>query len=225
LPRRSRDSVRSWKTVGCLERSSPRFAFVSTDDDDGDVYVAGRHLAGALDGDEVEVQVRRNRRSGLLEGRVVRIVHRPRRELTGRVTGTRGGYVMLPDDPKFPGPILIADTKEISFMEGDRIVAELDAKQRGEINRCTVTEVLGDADDARLDSVIIAREFGIPTSFGSRAQQEAEGVSENDQDVRTELRDLRIFTIDPETAADFDDALSVRELPQSLPDVAGEDLH
>jgi ribonuclease R len=196
-----------------LQRSSPRFAFVVTDGEEGDVYVASRHLAGALDGDEVEMQVRRNRRSGLLQGRVVRILNRPPRELTGKVSGTRGGCVLLPDDPRFPGPILIAEEKASSFTDGDRVVAELSSKRRGELNSCRVTEILGDADDARLDSTIIAREFGIVASFGAKAEEEAEAAFQSDEDGRTDFGDLRIFTIDPEAAADFDDALSIQRLP------------
>ncbi|UCF79751.1 MAG: VacB/RNase II family 3'-5' exoribonuclease [Candidatus Eiseniibacteriota bacterium] len=212
MPRRTRIPVRTWKSVGRLQRSSPRFAFVDTGQDEGDVYVASRNLAGALDGDEVEIQVRRNRRSGLLEGRVLRIVRRPFRQLTGRVSGTGGGCVLLPDDPRFPSPILIADARKGSFLEGDRVVAVLEGRQRGELNRCRVTEVLGDADDARLDSTLIAREFGLPLSFGNRAEEEAELAVDSDSGARARLEDASVFTIDPETAADFDDALSVREV-------------
>ena len=198
--------------TGRLQRSSPRFGFVTTDEAQGDVYVPSRHLAGALDGDDVEVEVRRNKRSGLLEGRIVRIVRRPLRELTGTVTKTRGGYVFIPDDRRFPSPLGIVKTKKESCVEGDRVVAALEGRERGEVNRCRVTEVLGDSGDARLDSMIIAREFGIPTAFGTRAQEEAELLTERGEEDRTELSDHRIFTIDPIEAKDFDDAVSVREI-------------
>ncbi len=213
MPRRKRVSARSWKVVGRLHRSSPRFAFVVTEAEEGDVYVASKHLGGALDGDEVEVEVRKNRRSGLLEGKVVRVVHRPVREITGRVSRTRGGCVLLPDDPRFPSPILILEEeKSESFMEGDRVAAELCHKQKRDINRCRITEVLGDADDARLDSAIVAREFGIPRLFGKEAEQEAEAACMSEESDRIALDDLTTFTIDPENAADFDDAISIKRL-------------
>jgi ribonuclease R len=185
---------------------------VTTEGAQGDVYVPSRHLAGALDGDEVEVEVRSNQRSGLLEGRILRITHRPLRELTGKVTKTGGGYVFVPDDPRFPSPLGIVKSKKESCVEGDRVVAALEGRERGEVNRCRVIEVLGDSEDARLDSTIVARELGIPTSFGTRAQEEAELLTEDGKEGRTGISDHRIFTIDPTEARDFDDAISVKEL-------------
>ena len=185
---------------------------MATDAAQGDVYVPSRYLSGALDGDEVEVEVRRNRRSGLLEGRIVRIVHRPLKELTGRVTKTGGGYVLIPDDPRFPSPLGIVKGKKESCEEGNRVVVALEGRERGEVNRCRVVEVLGDSEDTRLDSTIIAREFGIPSSFGARAEEEAGLLADEGTEGDAELSDQRVFTIDPTEARDFDDAVSVREL-------------
>lgn len=178
----------------------------------GDIYVPSRHLTGALDGDDVEVEVRTNQRSGLLEGKIVRIVRRPVRELTGKVTRTRGGCVFMPDDPRFPSALGIVKSKKEFCVEGDRVVATLEGRERGEVNKCRVIEVLGDSEDARLDSMIIAREFGIPTSFGNGAQEEAELLTNGGVEGRTQFSDHTVFTIDPAEAKDFDDAVSVKEL-------------
>ena len=213
MARRRDGKTRGWKTTGVFARSSPRFGFVRVGEDGGDVYVPSRHLAGALDGDEVEVEVRTNARSGLSEGRITRILHRPTRELTGRVMKTRGGYVFIADDPKFPGALGVAKSKRDACFDGERVVAVLENRERGDINRCRVVEILGDSDDARLDSLIVARELGIPTSFGKSAQDEAERLSDEPTEGRTELSGLSVFTIDPAEAKDFDDAVSVRELP------------
>ncbi|MCX5801204.1 MAG: VacB/RNase II family 3'-5' exoribonuclease [Candidatus Eisenbacteria bacterium] len=213
MRRKMRPTPRAWRVTGRLRRSSARFGFVTTEGADGDVYVPSRHLSGALDGDEVEVEVRRNRSSGLLEGRIVRITRRLPRELTGRVRETGGGRVFIPDDPKFPSPLGIAKSKKEVCAEGDRVVATLEPRDRGDVNRCRITEVLGDSKDARLDSMIVAREFGIPTAFGARAQEEAERLADEGTGNRAELSDHRVFTIDPAEAKDFDDAVSVKELP------------
>ncbi len=213
MPRRNRTRTRTttWKVTGRLERASPRYGFVVTAGQHDDVYVPARHLRGALDGDEVEVQVRRSRRSGLLEGRVERVVHRPQRQITGRVAMTRTGLVLLPDSPRFPTALLIGKGSDGRADEGDRVVAVLESRQTGEVNRCRVVEVLGDAEDPRLDSIIVARELGIPTEFGPRTLDEVAQITEG-ENGRPELRDHNIFTIDPADAHDFDDAVSVRRL-------------
>ena len=218
MPRRSKTRTTTWKIVGRLQRAKARFGFVVPEGGQDDVYVPARHLGGALDGDEVEVEVRRSLRSGLLEGRIERIVHRPFRQITGRVARTKTGYALVPDNPKFPGVMVISRGKGGSFDEGDRVLVALEAKQSGDLNRCKVIEVLGDADDARLDSLIVACGLGIPTEFGELVSREAEQVSQ-EEGVRPELRDHTIFTIDPAEAHDFDDAVSVRELSHNTLEV------
>ncbi|MFH0777428.1 MAG: VacB/RNase II family 3'-5' exoribonuclease [Candidatus Eisenbacteria bacterium] len=217
--RKARTRSRGWRIVGRLQRSSPRYGFVVNDGGEGDVYVASRHLAGALDGDEVEINVRRSPRSGLLEGRVERVVHRPARELTGVVAKTRGGHVLIPDAARFPAPLVLAGEKTYASLEGRRVVAELIGRHAREVNRCSVREVLGDAGDARLDSLIVAKELGIPVEFGGGALQESASLSEPSSEGRAELRDHLVFTIDPEEAHDFDDAVSLRRVSGDLLEV------
>ena len=211
MRRRKLARSKTWKSVGRLQRANARFGFVVPGGGHDDVYVPSRHLAGALDGDEVEVEVRRSLRSGLLEGRVSRVVHRPFREITGRVARTKTGFALVPDNSKFPAALVISRVKGTAFDEGDRVVVSLEGKQSGELNRCRVVRVLGDADDATLDSAIVACELRVPTEFGELALEEARRVSQ-EEGARPELRDHTIFTVDPVDAHDFDDAVSVREL-------------
>lgn len=214
MPRKNRARTRTWKTVGRLQRPDSRFAFVVVDGGHDDVYVPSRHLAGALDGDEVEVEVRRSARSGLLEGRVSRVLHRPYREITGRVARVKTGYALVPDNPRFPAVMPISPGKGGGFDDGDRVLASPEARQPGELNRCRVVRVLGDSEDATLDSEIVACELAIPTDFGELALEEAEQVSQ-EEGARPELRDHTIFTVDPARAHDFDDAVSVKQLSRA----------
>jgi ribonuclease R len=218
VPRRNRRRSATWKIVGRLERANARFGFVVPEGGGGDVYVPARRLSGALDGDEVEVEVRRSLRSGLLEGSITRVVHRPQRQITGTLTKTKSGFAFVPDNPRFPGSLLVSRGRGDALSEGDRVVVCPEAKHPGDVNRCRVTEVLGDADDARLDSLIVARELGIPTKFGELAEDEAAAASPDDAS-RPELRDHTIFTIDPAEAHDFDDAVSVRQLSRDTLEV------
>ncbi|MDX6492325.1 MAG: ribonuclease, partial [Gaiellaceae bacterium] len=51
---------------------------------------------------------------------------------------------------------------------------------------------------------------GLLVEEGARTPFEPFEVREPNLDGRVDLRDLTTFTIDPETAKDFDDAISVR---------------
>lgn len=79
---------------------------------------------------------------------------------------------------------------------------------------CEVLESLGHISDARTDIPSALYEYKIPHVFPNKATQEAKSfgisVKKEDQKGRRDLTGLETFTIDPKTAKDFDDALSLR---------------
>jgi ribonuclease R len=85
--------------------------------------------------------------------------------------------------------------------------------------RGRVIEVLGRQDDFGVDVEIIIRKFYLPHRFPAAALEEAQAAPKtiNPEDLlrRRDFRDLPIVTIDGETARDFDDAVTVRVLPNN----------
>ncbi len=80
-------------------------------------------------------------------------------------------------------------------------------------NRLTVVEVLGTADD--LNAVLRGRLYasGLPQGLRDDVAEEAAAVrgrAQRPDHGRRDVTDLPTFTIDPDTARDFDDAISVR---------------
>jgi ribonuclease R len=99
-----------------------------------------------------------------------------------------------------PGVPLLLDRKGL----GDAGPGDLAVVRTGR-GRARLERVLGKASDIE---VVLE---GLLVHSGART--EFEPYSEPDQDLseRVDVRDLLTFTIDPETAKDFDDALSVQE--------------
>src|SRR5580658_6741753 len=83
--------------------------------------------------------------------------------------------------------------------------------------RGRVIEVLGREDDFGVDVEIIIRKFHLPHRFPAATLEEAQNVSpvipSQELRQRRDFRELPILTIDGETARDFDDAVTVRQLP------------
>ncbi len=113
--------------------------------------------------------------------------------------GRRGKLVV--GEPFFtPGVPLVLDKKGVGEVRaGD--LAVVSVPQRG---RARLEEVIGPAD--RIESVL----RGLLVERGATTRFEPHVPPEPSTEGRVDLRDLVTFTVDPETAKDFDDALSLR---------------
>jgi len=93
----------------------------------------------------------------------------------------------------------------------------LDRKGLGEVREGDLVVVRTGRGRARLERVLgKARDIeavleGLLVHTGARARFEHYEIQDPDLSDRVDLRDLLAFTIDPETAEDFDDALSVQD--------------
>ena len=107
---------------------------------------------------------------------------------------------LLVGEPYFePASPLVLDRKQA----GDVGPGDLAVVRTGR-GRARVDRVLGKADD--VEAVL----EGLLAEEGLRAPFEPHDVPEPPLEGRVDLRDLPTFTIDPDTAKDFDDAISVR---------------
>ena len=83
--------------------------------------------------------------------------------------------------------------------------------------RGRVIEILGYEDDFGVDVEIIIRKFHLPHRFPVGVLQEAQQfdpvIPSSELRHRQDYRSFPIVTIDGETARDFDDAVTVRQLP------------
>jgi ribonuclease R len=104
-----------------------------------------------------------------------------------------------------PGVPILVDRKGLGEADVGDLAVVLRRPGRARLER-----VLGRADDVKpvLEGLLV--EQGLREGF------EPYEASEPSLEGRVDLRDLLTFTIDPETAKDFDDALSFRQEPDGL---------
>jgi ribonuclease R len=113
---------------------------------------------------------------------------------------SRRGKLPLGEPFFVPGTPLLLDRKGLQ----DARPGDLLAVQRPARGRARVERVLGGADD--VEAVL----EGLLVEEGLRAEFEPHELPAADPAGRADLRELPTFTIDPDTAKDFDDAISIR---------------
>ncbi len=224
-PSGDKPSLRSSRLTGRLVMNRRGFGFVQVEGMEEDVYIAPSSLRTALHGDLVSIVVfarpLKGRRAGeerRMEGEVVEVLERTVTSVTGRLeTGRRFPFV-VPDDERITRDIYVSSEDAAKARNGDKVVVELHPWKDEHLNpEGTIVEVLGQSGDARVEVMSVARSFGLPLSFPPAAVREAQGLpaqpTVEDLRGRIDCRSMSCFTIDPEDAKDFDDALSIEQLP------------
>lgn len=175
----------------------------------------------ALPGDTVAVRAypgATGRRPGETVGRVTRIITREKLSVVGNVTRSGRSLVVTPDDPRFIQSILVQPSAVEASM-GDKVVVKLDdwTDRRKQLTG-TISNRLGRTHEPRAELLGIYEKFNLATSFPADVEREAatlpDRVAAKDAAGRIDYRAKPVFTIDPDDAKDFDDALSYEITPE-----------
>ena len=207
---------------GTLTVNPGGFGFVDVEGMDEDVFVPQNRMKTALDGDRVRVELAapvRGRRDGenRREGEVLEVIERGRAQTVG--TFDRMGYFAFvkPDDPRLTRDIYVPKEDFNGAKEGDKVVVSIDAFDDPKASpEGRVLEVLGPASDPRVAVLAVAIAHGAPSDFPEAVERAAAeipvAIPEAEVARRLDLRDRRVFTIDPADAKDFDDAVHIARL-------------
>ncbi|MGK9476608.1 ribonuclease R [Melioribacter sp. OK-6-Me] len=183
-----------------------------------DIFVAGKNLNTAMDGDLVEVKLLEKRRGKNIEGIITNVLERKRKEIVGTLKKSDSFFFLEPDDPNIHRDIYIPPSKLKGAQIGDKVVAGNIIWESHNLNpEGEIIEVLGKAGLYDTEIASIARELGLKYKFPKKVLKEANSIPDKipEEEIarRIDLRDKNVFTIDPEDAKDFDDALSIETLP------------
>jgi ribonuclease R len=198
-----------------------------------DIFIPPHGIEDAMHGDRVLVRVARKKRiarpgrrgSGArraaverMEGVVIRVLERKFPNIVGRFyEHTRFPFV-VPLDERVCHEIRVPYHASKDAKSGQIVVAALTvAPGRNQIPQGRIVEILGYPGDPGLEYRIVEHKFGLPVDFSAGALHEAGLVPDRVLDAesagREDLREEALVTIDGETARDFDDAVSLKQLP------------
>ena len=185
--------------------------FVATKDGKDDVFVQQRNLGTALPGDIVTVRLSRERgREDRRSGKVVSIIERKRHDIVGTLKSTGKLRYVVPLNPSYGKDFYV--TGGIKAALGDRVVVRFTGWENTHVSpEGELIETLGPAENPSLDTLAIMRHYDLTDEFPPEVLNEASLASGlmQKRGKRLDIRDQFVLTIDPDTAKDFDDALSL----------------
>ncbi|MFN5169712.1 MAG: ribonuclease R [Cyclobacteriaceae bacterium] len=219
LPHGGYASTKKTDTVtGVLDHVNPRFGYVVTGQEGSkDIYVRTQDLGNALHGDTVEVELLNRRTGQNPEGKVTEVVKRARTRFVGRVEISKNYAFVVPDFKKIYQDFFIYPENIKGAVSNDKVVIEVTRWGEGDkSHEGKIVEILGKTGENEAEIHSIMAEFDLPFRFPENVTAEAESIAGeiSDEEVknRKDFRGVITFTIDPEDAKDFDDALSFRTL-------------
>ena len=202
---------------GIYRANQKGFGFVVIEEEPGrDVFIGRDDGLNAMDGDEVEISIKKEEEGRAREGKIIRIITRASDKIVGLYSKNKGkqfGFV-LPDNQKLDRDIYIPTGKDKGAVDGAKVVVKLSSfgdenkKPEGKI-----VEIIGHVNDPGVDILSIVRDYALPDTFKEKTLNQAERVSkpvsENDRKGREDFREKLCITIDGEDAKDLDDAITL----------------
>ncbi len=187
------------------------FAFVRTEK--GDFFISAEDTLNAYHGDVVLIEpvFRRGRAD---RAYVRRIARRANEILAGDIRFSGQRLIFISSNLKIHNWFEVSDAG--AAQEGEKVVLQVSNWGNpvlGKMPVGSVIEILGPSGDPQVELMAVIRQYQLPLEFSEEVLAEAQRIPEElgPQDFRNrlDLRELFTFTIDPASARDFDDAISL----------------
>ena len=202
----------SQELTGYIQFISKGGAFFIHPNIQKDIYIHPSNLNKALNGDKVLIKIVSFK--GKSEGKVLKVLERTKKEFTGIVDGNKNVFFLIPDDKSVKTHFFI-DKKHLNgAKKGQKVKTKfLSWPKHVKSPQVAVTEIIGNPGELNVEMNSILAEFGFPSRFPKRVLNEVELIKEPNYAIeskkRKDFRTKTTFTIDPNDAKDFDDAISI----------------
>lgn len=190
-------------------------AFVTVKGLTKDVYIPKSHVHNAMQGDEVKIRITSHTRRP--EGEIVSIIKRAQDSFPGRIDVLDKFAFFIADERKLNTDVFVPLTALNGAKHNDRVIVRILDWKTGSKNPVgEVVEVMTGEHSSDMDMkmILIGHGFSIdfPRDVYAELDQYNDNISQEEIANRVDMREVLTFTIDPEDAKDFDDAISIRKL-------------
>jgi len=203
--------------IGTIDLTAYGSAYVQVDSLSEDIFIAQVNLNRALQGDTVKVFLYAQRKAQRLEGEVVEVLKRSKKTFVGIIQITGKFAFVVSEKKRMPYDIYISQDKLRGAKNGQKVIVRIcDWPEYVKNPFGEVVEILGKPGEHEVEIHAILAEFELPYRFPrevlNAAEEVPDKITNEERNKRKDFRNITTFTIDPEDAKDFDDALSVRKM-------------
>lgn len=208
-------NVESFKSKIEFSRNGNAYVLIK----DKEIFIHKKNTLNSLHLDNVLVETLN--RNGKLEAKVLEVISRFKTKYVGKVHKNKNTVFVIPDSNKIPNDFYIKGG--LVAENGQKVLVELTKWKSGKSPQGKIVEILGESGDNNAEMNSIMYEYNLPINFPEEVELESEkipdAIPESEIKKRRDIRNVATFTIDPNTAKDFDDALSVNIINENIVEV------
>ncbi|MEX0773417.1 MAG: ribonuclease R [Balneolales bacterium] len=192
--------------------------FVRVEGYETDIKIPPQKTGLALDNDLVRVKIQPNGKHTRIQGKIIDVVSRGRNLFVGTlVQQAKNAYYIEADEKSARVNFFVKPGNLKSATHNYKVIFKMvDWSDPRSMPEAEVTEVLGKkgSNDAEVLSILAENQMvsTFPEDVHEYVNKIPLEIPQKEFKRRKDLRDQDIFTIDPEDAKDFDDALSIKIL-------------
>ena len=199
--------------VGVIRTNERGFGFLTVSGDK-DYYVSPENLGDALNGDKVEAFAVEGRKTND-SARVVKILERGKDSVVGTFFTEGALSYVRPDDKNYLSDIFIPDGFTGGAKKGEKVFVRILKFVKMRCPEGKIEAVIGSPACFETEENAIIFNYGLNEDFSADALSAARAfkqkVDDNALIDRLNLENETIFTIDGDSAKDFDDAVSIEK--------------
>lgn len=195
------------KIIGTLRTHPKGFGFVKIKDKKQEVFIPPTEINNAMDQDIVEIELEKIEPEKGPAGKIIKIVERTKKFLAGIII-KKENKMYFAYVPSFGKDKKVYVKSKQALKKGDRILMQI-LSYNDEII-CQITKFIGSINNPYCDTQYAIESYQINEEFSKESLNEAKKLKKlQNKKNRKDLTNLECITIDPTTAKDFDDALSI----------------
>jgi ribonuclease R len=207
-----RNSASQKQIVGTFDArplaKNKSFAFVICPEHD--IFISSEDTLNAFHNDTVQIEIKYSRRHRKY-GVVTKVIKRFKEHFVGNVRKYKGRYYLEPDNHRIHTDFEIKKLNDAQ--SGQKVILKILYWGDRHLNKLPygeVSEILGKAGEPEVETLAVIKDYDLPLTFPEAVTKELKSIEPKTSfQNRQDFRDLLTFTIDPASAKDYDDAVSL----------------